>query len=268
MHTRPTQPPTPTKTHPLTEQIGMNDYTIKYSARRDGSFTQHIVYGWCRATPKSIITCWVFIQDRQRFKSRHIVGSIAYSPRVFWFGCMPIVWGVAAADVRVEVPTHKKWCLCIICVNTVVTRECCLQNLIRRRVLREEIIFYHSSGTSYLFVASRRRSSIIIILLLCSVMVDFTMGGLRVFHYTMSWILNCIFLQKLRIIWWVIATRSIMMTLWITRLPWWHLSMIWHIGQWGTPLSIESDCQCSPNDEDFIYRVLIITHRHGSPTTL
>jgi len=131
------------QTHPLTEQIGMNDYTSKYSARRDGSFTQHIVYGWCRATPKSIITCWVFIQDRQRFKSRHIVGSIAYAPRVFWFGCMPIVWGVAAADVRVEVPTHKKWCLCIICVNTVVTRECCLQNLIRRRVvLREEIMFF------------------------------------------------------------------------------------------------------------------------------
>ena len=102
--------------------------------------------------------------------------------------------GVAAVDVRVVVPAHKKWCVCDICINTVVTRECCLQNLIRRRVLREEIIFYHSSGTSHLFVASRRRSSIIVILLVCSVMVmvDFTMGGLRVFHYTMSWISNWI----------------------------------------------------------------------------
>ena len=75
-------------------------------------------------------------------------------------------------------------------------------------------------------------------------------------------------------IWWVIATRSIMMTLWIPMLPWWQLSMIWHICQLGTPLalndgsSIENYCQCSPNDADFISRViLIITRRHGSSTT-
>ena len=41
-------------------------------------------------------------------KRYHIGGNITHVLRVFWFGCMPIVYGVAAGDVRVVVPAHKK----------------------------------------------------------------------------------------------------------------------------------------------------------------
>ncbi len=64
-----------------------------------------------------------------------------------------------------------------------------------------------------------------------------------------------------RCTWWVIATRSIMMTLWIPNATMMASVDIWYIGQWGTPLtlnngSIEKDCQCPIGAEDFISRVV------------
>ena len=69
LHTRTMQPPAPAERHQSTKLTIISDFISESTERRNDICIWCFCSGWCRATPRSITTCWVLMWDQRRFES-------------------------------------------------------------------------------------------------------------------------------------------------------------------------------------------------------